>query len=235
MCDVESNICGIFARALLQCSQKSSPSSDFTCNLAPYKGMHTDRYKNSTTLRKDVPSWCWPNDCSRSGALKCTACYEDGICKLNLETLRELQSRVSESGWQFHTQLTEALPRHSSCLFFRESSKFFQNLSGSNRALTQKNMCMHGADCPRWLMLLGQRGARMPVIMPPHGNLLVEPSQHVASPKEKLRKNVPIQDIWNQSRRYFLLKFTMCREIVHLMWVLWAIPEVTQTLVLSLF
>ena len=48
-------------------------------------------------------------------------------------------------------------------------------------------MYMHCADCPRVLLLLGQEGARMP----PHGNLPVEPGQHVASLKKELRKNVP--------------------------------------------
>ena len=77
-----------------------------------------------------------------------------------------------------------------------------------------------------------QEGARMPR----HGNLPVEQSQHVASPKKIiLRKNVPNWDIWNQSRRCFCWKFTMCTEIVHLMWVLCTISEVTQTLILNMF
>ena len=49
----------------------------------------------------------------------------------------------------------------------------------------QKNMYMHCVvDCSH---VLGQEGARML----PHGNLPVEPSQHAAIPKKKLRKNVP--------------------------------------------
>ena len=45
--------------------------------LAPHKGMQRHSDKNSSTLREDVSCWCWPNDCSRSGALQCTARYED--------------------------------------------------------------------------------------------------------------------------------------------------------------
>ena len=48
----------------------------------------------------------------------------------------------------------------------------------------EKTMYMHGVDCPRILLLLGQEGARMPR----HGNLPVEQSQHVASPKKKIEK-----------------------------------------------
>ena len=40
---------------------------------------HSD--KNSSILREDVSRWCWPNDCSRSGALQCTARYEDRILR----------------------------------------------------------------------------------------------------------------------------------------------------------
>ena len=66
-----------------------------------------------------------------------------------------------------------------------------------------KFMYIHGADCHGILLLLGQEGARLPH----HGNLAVEPRQHVASPKYIiLHKNVTNWDIWNQSQRYFLLE-----------------------------
>ena len=74
MFDVELNICIIFARALQQCSQKSSPSSDVSYTSQRHAG-HS--YKNSSILREDVSSGCWPNDCSRSGALQCTTRYAD--------------------------------------------------------------------------------------------------------------------------------------------------------------
>ena len=96
----------------------------------------------------------------------------------------------------------------------------------------EKTMYMHCVDCPRVFLLLSQEGARMPR----HWNLPVEQSQHVVSPKKIiLRKNVPNWDIWNQSRRCFCWKFTMCTEIVRLMWVLCTISEVTQTLILNMF
>ena len=44
----------------------------------------------------------------------------------------------------------------------------------------ERTMYMHGVDGPRILQLLGQEGARML----PHGNLAVEQSQDVASPKK---------------------------------------------------
>ena len=92
--------------------------------------------------------------------------------------------------WEHAKVMTEATPRHSSCRFFRESSTSFQALSGSNQALAlgaKKIMYMHCADCHSILLLLGQEGARLPH----HGNLAVEPRQHVVSPKNIiLRKNV---------------------------------------------
>ena len=44
----------------------------------------------------------------------------------------------------------------------------------------EKTMYMHCADCHSVLPFLGQEGG----MLPPHGNLPVEPSQHVASPKK---------------------------------------------------
>ena len=45
----------------------------------------------------------------------------------------------------------------------------------------EKTKYMHGADCRRVLLLLGQKGGRLPT----RGNLLMEPSQHAAGQKKK--------------------------------------------------
>ena len=70
--------------------------------LAHHKGMPRHSDKNSSTLREDVTSWC------NSGVGQMTAldpelsnaplAMKTEFCKLNLETLRELQSRVSATG-----------------------------------------------------------------------------------------------------------------------------------------
>ena len=70
--------------------------------LAHHKGMPRHSDKNSSTLREDVTSWC------NSGVGQMTAldpelsnaplAMKTEFCELNLETLRELQSRVSATG-----------------------------------------------------------------------------------------------------------------------------------------
>ena len=89
--------------------------------------------------------------------------------------------------WEHAKTMTEAMPMHSSCQFFAGIQHILPRFGRFQSSFGEKTpMYMHSADCHSLLLLLGQEGGRLPS----QGNLPVEPSQHVASPKKMiLRKN----------------------------------------------
>ena len=128
--------------------------------------------------------------------------------------------------WEDAKVMTEAIPRHFSCLFLGESSTSFQDLASSNRAFkfAQKyNVHHHStyAQCrlssrspASWsngrktaLSWLSARGAK---------------STRCTHPLIFLRKNRTYlrHQMFSQSSRHSCLKFTIVTEIVNLKWVL---------------
>ena len=140
---------------------------------------------------------CFISEATVLFGLKCWVRRVGGICH-EYEKDASLRENVKERS-QVHKSV-QGFPGDSA-----HPSKIWQVPIGALAKKKKKNM--HGADCHRVLLLLGQEGARLP----PHGNLPVEPSLNM------LRRHR-----WESKENSFAKEWTSLRHLKSVMKIFFA-------------